>query len=361
MTEKWSSSAGPIQTKRVLNALRKLHDRAFTTIEKCGVIGVNEYAIERRVFRYGTGDERTAGTDAILAIYERVGEHFDWSITRDTVKAIESAVAAALVEAKLHVAIEDGRTTPAQAAEASRQRAADTEAKARAAAIDQAKRDAAWAPILATAGRADALVVAELMRDTSDPMSDYCGNTTVRRVAIGVRYGRREDFRQIRTAADRFLRAIGESATIAKLTEHRDNHSMGRGNYVSDHGWDGAGSGWTFKTWSLPLSSYSTRQLLEDMMPPTDAHVSGRGRDANTAGVQIAPSSMRDGYVEIRFSEKPDATVLAALKGSGFRWALRSRCWYGPEPRVPASLALHADSTIVVDDRGDTAVPTEVA
>jgi len=40
--KKWSSTAGPIQTKRVLTALGTLHSRAVTTLERHGVIGVKE-------------------------------------------------------------------------------------------------------------------------------------------------------------------------------------------------------------------------------------------------------------------------------------------------------------------------------
>jgi hypothetical protein len=368
MTEKkWSSTAGPIQTKRVLTALGTLRARAFTTVERHGVIGVKEYTLDRLVLGFGTGHERTPGTDAILAIYNRLGETFNWSITRDNVKAIETAITAALSEVEPHVPVEDSRKTPEQDAEERHDRAAQAAANAQAEAIRQAERDTSWAPILAKAGRANALVVAELKRDTSDPMSDYSANTTERRVAIGVRHGKREDFRQIRTAAERFLRAIGEEATVSKLTEHRDNHSMGRGNYVSDHGWDGAGSGWTFTTWALPLHAYSSRHVLEDMMPALDSLASTMERATDGADPQITPSAMRDGYVEIRFAEKPDAGVLEALKGSGFRWALRSRCWYGPEARVPASLTpflqitVKGNPTLVPSEHDDAAVTAESA
>ncbi len=88
---------------------------------------------------------------------------------------------------------------------------------------------------------AAALIVAELDEDTSDSMTDYFAHDTIRRVAIGWRTGRREDFRQLRRAAGLFpeTRHLGPDAP--DNVEHRDNYSMGGGNYLkagSSH-WSG--------------------------------------------------------------------------------------------------------------------------
>jgi hypothetical protein len=44
-------------------------------------------------------------------------------------------------------------------------------------------------------------------------------------------------------------------------------------------------------------------------------------------GVTVARNIEHDG-VEIRFVAKPSADVLAKLKGHGWRWSMRSKCWY---------------------------------
>jgi hypothetical protein len=44
-------------------------------------------------------------------------------------------------------------------------------------------------------------------------------------------------------------------------------------------------------------------------------------------GVTVARNIEHDG-VEIRFDAKPSADVLAKLKGHGWRWSMRSKCWY---------------------------------
>ena len=70
--------------------------------------------------------------------------------------------------------------------------------------------------------------------------------------------------------------------------------------------------------------------------------VDGAPRDAESvAGVEVdgatvRPSTVRAGYVEVVHGSKPAEEIRAELKGAGFRWALRSRCWYGPTDRLPA-------------------------
>jgi hypothetical protein len=51
-------------------------------------------------------------------------------------------------------------------------------------------------------------------------------------------------------------------------------------------------------------------------------------------GVTVRPGT-REGFIEVRFSAKPPLEIRSELKGSGFRWAKRSRCWYGPAERLP--------------------------
>lgn len=51
---------------------------------------------------------------------------------------------------------------------------------------------------------AQAAIVAELDENDSDPMTDYFAHKTTRRVVIGWRTGKREDFRQLRRAAASF-------------------------------------------------------------------------------------------------------------------------------------------------------------
>ena len=157
--------------------------------------------------------------------------------------------------------------------------------------------------------KAQALIIAELHEDDSDLMTDYPNYRTVRKVAIGWRTGSREDFRQLRKAAatfepteaygtgcDRYtIRAVytedepdngrwkGDYWPVADLhgktfptqakaqaeidanplnmsrmaytiekssIEHRENWSMGAGNYLGN----GKYSGWIVKSCDLKWS-----------------------------------------------------------------------------------------------------------
>jgi hypothetical protein len=175
--------------------------------------------------------------------------------------------------------------------------------------------------------KACAVIIAELEEDTSDPMSDYYGSKTTRRVAIGWRTGKREDFRQLRRAAagyaptahlgpgcgdfrvvalwrgeshetnGRYLRdgeympvyelhgkhfatRAGAESAIAgasdahhryengrveyviegseKCLEHRDNWSMGHGNWVGRD----KHSGWQVRSFDLDYKSYRSDSLI---------------------------------------------------------------------------------------------------
>ncbi|HLZ39427.1 MAG TPA: hypothetical protein VKQ11_00600 [Candidatus Sulfotelmatobacter sp.] len=168
--------------------------------------------------------------------------------------------------------------------------------------------------------KAQALIIAELEEDQSDSQSDYFGSRTTRRVAIGWRTGKREDFRQLRRAAARYAptahlgpncgdfrikavwrgpdsrqngyyrtegsyvptwklhgewydsradaeKAISSNSECMLLddgrveyviegseagVEHRDNYSMGHGNWVGLH----RHSGWQIRSLDLNYSGY---------------------------------------------------------------------------------------------------------
>ena len=150
---------------------------------------------------------------------------------------------------------------------------------------------AAWDRLLPAEG---AIIYAQLEKDTSDPMSDHFGSRTERTVVLGVRTTKREDFRKLRAAAATFPEtahlgpgrgrymvlasvvssgwyyaqspihhkvfstaeaadvAIAEATPIpdvtyqihAEVIEHRDNHSMGAGNWL---GYDRY-SGWQVRS-----------------------------------------------------------------------------------------------------------------
>lgn len=184
---KWSSTAGPRQTKAVNQAINNLtwRGRSYRQITDHGE------CILTRPF--------APPSEACTRAAEEIGERYGWSITRDNYRAVVAAMEAATQA--LEMPTVDTRSTPEQRearALADQQRAA-AEAE-RKAAIDasRASLEAKRPP------RAQALIVAELDENASDSMSDYFNHHTTRRVAIGWRYSAKEDFSAMRRAAAGF-------------------------------------------------------------------------------------------------------------------------------------------------------------
>ena len=88
-------------------------------------------------------------------------------------------------------------------------------------------------------------IVAEYLRDDSDPMTDYFGHTTTETVILGWSKHSRDIFSELR----KFANKIPETAHFATAPEpatdeHREKYSMGHGYYLQARG---NRSGWTMR------------------------------------------------------------------------------------------------------------------
>ena len=319
---KASGDLGPVQAKRAREAIQALRSEGKTLIELTGVIGgeTSEWALNAP---FGTVRPEVIEAERALA------ERFGGAVTPANYKELVGAALQAAKEAKATRTVVDKRITPEQ----DRQRAIALEAQNREHRERSEREDALMAQVRESApAGAEAVVVAELQEDTSDPMTDYFANKTSRRVAIGYRFGKRENFAQLRAVAARFP----ETAHLAaKETERRDNYSMGAGNYLTDHGSANSGSGWVVR--SYPLNASWAPHLTEVAVPE---RTEAPAVVTSGAGATVRPSSTgREGFVEVAFGEKPSPETIAALKAHGFRWAIRSRCWYGRDTAFAEELA----------------------
>lgn len=323
--EKWRNvDAGPRQVKDLQTAISHLSREGATHDELSGVVGGAEHTTTYWV-PIGGGMR-----PEVLALDEAIREKYGYEVTRKNVRAIVADYEAALPEAAKSRKVVDSRRTAEEDAEI-RAKVAEHEAGWQAQRDDQAvllKQVMAKAP-----ANAQALIVAQLMEDTSEPQTDYFANKTTRSVAIGFRTGKREDFRQLHAAAAQFP----ETAETT-FEERRDNYSMGKGNYLSDHGWDGAGSGWVVKSYTFPAT---WAHLTEDAVPDQPA------APATPAAVgEVTVSEGRNGNAEIRFPGPPPAEVRKGLKANGFRWNGRDLCWYGKNAAYARSLASEEVSSL---------------
>lgn len=320
--KKWVNvDAGPRMVKQVNEAISSLRWESNTFIEVYGVVGGQESrSVMTEVF--GTGRQE------VLAKGQEIGEKYDWKVTKANYKEILADFAAAVEEAKASREVRDERRTQEEESELREQQAENSKAYQERSDRETALREQVREK--APSG-AHAVIMAELNEDTSDIMTDYFANKTVRAVAIGFRFSKREDFKALRRAAGEFPETKHLGPDADKDIEHRDNYSMGKGNYLSDHGWDGSGSGWVVKSYDIGGDWW---HVDEDAIPEQAALSTPAG---SGEGYEVRPSSLgRDGVVEIHFTDKPDEDVRASLKAAGFRWARGNRCWYGREDRMPS-------------------------
>lgn len=104
-------------------------------------------------------------------------------------------------------------------------RAEDARRQTRAAfEADAANRIPAWAK---------AAIVAELVEDESDSMSDYFGSKRTRAVIVGFSKHTRDLFPEMRAAARNFAETA-HLADAPEAAEHREKYSMGGGFYLKD-------------------------------------------------------------------------------------------------------------------------------
>jgi predicted RNA methylase len=316
---KWQNvSAGPRQAKDFNRAAARLRAEGQSRDELYGVIGGTERKSTVMAMCSPVRPE-------VTALDEAIREKYGYEVTSASVRQIIADYEAATIEAAKTRPVEDNRVTPEEQAERNAVSAAREAAY-------QAQRDAEQSVMRTVIAKAPAgakaLIFAEYHVDNSDPMTDYFDSRTVRTVAIGWRLTSREDFRALRSAAGQFA----ETAHLASGdVEHRDNYSMGGGNYLSDHGSDRSGTGWVVRSRELPCTYV---QLTEDAIPETAAAPVAAG------SVTVTPSSLgREGIVEVRFAERPAYDVLEGLKAHGFRWARANRCWYGKDAAYAQSLA----------------------
>lgn len=110
VAKKWTSQAGPIQTKKVNEALSAIGQEGRTFTEKWGVTGVDEHDSN---FYSPFSPPRAEANQALAAL----GEKFNWTVTRENHAQIITAAWEAVTELKKTRPVQDKRRTPEEEAE----------------------------------------------------------------------------------------------------------------------------------------------------------------------------------------------------------------------------------------------------
>jgi len=261
---KWNSDdLGPRQTQEFKKAISSFEYEAQVHTE------INDHGQSTCFMLFDPWQPGAAET------LQAIQDKYAATVTGENHRAIIALIDAATAKLKQTRPVIDKRTTPEQRAESKRL----YEERER----EQAQRDqkyrAVWEQILAKRPpRAEAVIVAQLEKDESEPWGDYSASKTVRRVAIGWRTGKREDFRQLRRAAAQFpeTRHLGPDSPVsprgrelertrAEEVEHRDTYSNGNGNWVGEDRY----SGWQVQSIDLNSKLFSLEHpdMIEDLLP----------------------------------------------------------------------------------------------
>jgi len=372
---KWTTQAGPKQTKAVSKAINDFDWESKTYQEVYGTKGVDEHT---STLTQMFGGAREDAAPLMVAIYEK----HQGLITRENYGLIERDIRAAIETLKASRPVKDARRDPEEVAETNALCAEREAVRDAAAAVKKVVTDAVLAKKPAGAA---ALIVAIETVDDSDMMTDYHGEHTTKTVAIGWRFSSREDFKALRAAAgayeptahlgvgkgDYFVRAVwmgdtehqagqaapcgyeldtvhyttraeaeaAVAASVEEMTlsfeggkgtveyrieenqiEHRENYSMGKGNYLQSRR-----SGWRVKSVDVAYVS----GLDEDALPTAKVYESAVSDSpvSESGGATITENVAKAG-IEIRFPAKPASEVLDRLKANGWRWSRFSSCWY---------------------------------
>jgi hypothetical protein len=314
------SALGLRQAKAVETAIRDLRWAAKTQHEVSGTIGKPETETWHSYVQLCTGPTHPRLAECLADIEARFGTLTPGNY-KACIEAIETHKRAILAD-KAPMTVDKRETAEAAQERADKLAAINAEHTRKAEEKGRAAREC-WDQIDAKKPAwARALIVAELRQNDSDMTTDYFSYSTKRRVAIGFRRSSREDFGEMRAAAATFP----ETKYLADYNrehEHRENYSGGSGYYLGKSKY----SGWVVRAYDL-ASTYNRDTAFALALPETVSEPDApTGATDPAAGVQVKRNVGRDG-LEIHFSAKPDASILAQLKAQGWRWARFSGCWY---------------------------------
>jgi len=319
---KWTTTAGPRQTKQACEALDKLRRLAQTYVEVSGVVGGEEH---RTTLWSPFGKVENPSFNKA---WQEVGEAFGWAITRDNYQAV---IAAALEAAKnVELPVVDKRRTQA---EVDADNAAAQAAKAKREADEAAFIAAHCLPERVEVPAGQMAVTVTMTYDMSDPMSDY--------FSPHVPYG--PDMllaivpKQARTEA--LARSVlSRYPTLAALewTWHKEEYSNGHGTYLMSqyttetaplHGVRDENPVLKYEIAISPYILTRTMYAWHEYPGQAPAFEPAAEPVQGASGVEIRENAEKNG-LEIRFPSKPAEAVLSSLKAHGWRWSRFSKCWY---------------------------------
>lgn len=332
---KWTSTAGPIQTKKVNKALNAIifehnHQRTLSGVRGRTEHESGHYLICGGMFRQDVADA-----------LKKLGESCNYTVTRENAADLEAAALAALTELKKNAPVKDERKDPAEydkqqaEYEAAKKIQEERERTGRLA-YDSIYGQVGADPVKVKPGQM--AVVLQLCYDNSDVMSDYFDRhaTVGHQLCLMVTSGNVRTEAIARAAVSRYpeLRDI-------QFSWHTENYSMGHGNYLMSGGIELSpevgllgnrrNEPLTHGHWEVKFvkALYNEITIAPYKGYPGEAAAPqvGAVEGASNGNVSVRRNLQHDG-VEIQFAAKPSVDTLTQLKGNGFRWSKFSKVWY---------------------------------
>jgi hypothetical protein len=169
---------------------------------------------------------------------------------------------------------------------------------------------------------AKAIIIAELKEDKSDPMTDYWGSQTVKKLLLAFSPSERNNFNELRQAA-RNAKETAFLADLGKEGENRENYSGGAGYYLGKHRYHG----WNVSKVNLSWNITNVFAQEDIRIQKEEAKPSIVAKAATGSQARVNINKAKNG-IELYFPGKPSTSVLDDLKANGWRWSRFNSCWY---------------------------------
>jgi hypothetical protein len=186
------------------------------------------------------------------------------------------------------------------------------------------------------------VIVAELVEDDSDPMTDYFGCTHIETVILGFSTNNRNNFAEMRKVAGLSgFKPVAHLVKKNKEYERRENYSGGHSYYLKDSyynstGWMIRKDCWMSKDQVINLlgakedfflANYSEKKRISFFVENQNDSEKNTPVKVSSEGPRIELNTEKGG-IELYFDEKPNSDVLSELKDHSFRWNRYKKCWY---------------------------------
>lgn len=125
-------------------------------------------------------------------------------------------------------------------------------------------------------------------------------------------------------------RKLNEAEKISAIVALGASEESARKILTPEYSWQSAG----FESWALSNNSANIRRYKERLATLTARRERQAAAENSENGVLIQDRAY--GSVSVTFAEKPEHSVISALKSAGFRWCKGS--WYGRKEDLPAEV-----------------------